>query len=153
MSPTLPPSFPGFLLLNRKLCGMEYSFGQLGTALSAVSPLSCVPPAWLLLGCGREITASQNGSGWRGPQCSSAATSLRKQGHPRACGIGLIQTVPEYLQWERLHNLPAKSVPVPSHYHSKKVLPHIPVELAVCQFLSFAPCPIVWQHQEELEAV
>ena len=48
--PTLPSSFPSFFLLSMMSYGMGYPFGQLGSAVPAVSPPNFLCPPSLLVG-------------------------------------------------------------------------------------------------------
>ena len=58
---------------------------------------------------------------WRSP----GLNPLLKQGHLELVAQDHVQTVFEYLQGWRLHNLSGKPVPVLSHSQSEKVFPDI----------------------------
>ena len=55
----------------------------------------------------------------------------------------------EYLQRRRLHNLPGQPVPGLRHPQSKEVLPHVPMELPMLQFVPVASCPVAGHHWKE----
>lgn len=55
----------------------------------------------------------------------------------------------EHLQQGKLHRLSGQSLPEYFHPHRKQTLFHTQAGLAAHQFLSVAPCPIVWHDQEE----
>ena len=89
-----------------------------------------------MLGVGRDLCGS------------SSPTLLPKQGHPEQAAQDRFQVGLEYLQ-RRLHNLPRQPGPGLRHPQREEVLPHVHLELALLQFVPFAPCPGAGHHWKE----
>jgi len=93
-----------------------------------------MPQNHRMLGVGRDLC---------GP---SSPTLLLKQGYLQQAAQDFVQADLEYLQRERIHNLPGQPVSGLHHPQSEKVLPHVQTELPVLQFVPFAPCPVAGHH-------
>ena len=76
----------------------------------------------------------------------SSPTPMPKQGHLEQDAQDHIQEDFEYHRRRRLHNPSGQPVPVLCHPQSKKVLPHVPMELPMVQFVPIAPCPVAGHH-------
>jgi len=73
---------------------------------------------------------------------SSSPNPLPKQGHLEQAAQDYVQTVVEYLQRGRVHNLPGQPVPVLHHPQSEEVLPHVQTDLPRLRFVPLCtPCP------------
>jgi len=84
---------------------------------------------------------SQNDQSWKGPLWVTQSNPLPKQGHPEQAAQHRGQTGPEHVQRRRLHNPSGQPVPGLHHPQSKKVLPHVLMDLLILQFVPAAPCP------------
>ena len=80
---------------------------------------------------------------------SSSPTLLPKQGHLQQAAQDRVQAGLEYLQRRRLHNPSGQPVPVLRHPQREEVLPHVPMELPLLQFVPVAPCPVAGHHWKE----
>jgi len=66
--------------------------------------------------------------------------SPAKQGHLQLVVQGHVQVAFEYLQGQRLHNLPEQPVPVLSHPHSRKEFPDVQMKQAEMQGTAWISC-------------
>jgi len=74
-------------------------------------------------------------------------------GPPRPFVQDCVQVAFEYLQGQRLHNLPGQPVPALCHPHSKKVFPDSQREPPLFQFVPIASCPVTGHHWKEPDSM
>ena len=77
---------------------------------------------------------------------SSSPNPLLKQDHLEHVAQDHVQAGLEYPQRRRLHKLSGQPIQVLCHPHSRKVSPHVRMELPLFQFVPVASCPVTGHH-------